>query len=246
MPSARTVLAAVGRVVRLTGRGLRATPVVSTYAVVLLLTTVLLRWAPDDVDETLLHGASTDVEHLAHDPLFVLVTSALLLPGMRWLPEGVVLLTVGRGLERRAGSLRTVLVLASGHLLGTALTELPIAAAIGLHGLPSSAASRSDVGASYALMALVTAYAGLLPRLVRLPLVLAAGVLVAGVPQVPPDMTTWGHLVAAATGVLWWGHLRHRDRARPPTTGPRVGARRWSRDPSTPPAGPVGAAPRRR
>ena len=186
----------------------------TAYAALLLVTTVLLRLAPVDVDDRVLVGSSTDVTHLLRDPALVMVASALVLPGETWVPYGLVLLTVGRSLERRVGTMRTVLVMVTGHVVGTVLTEGPIAVGIALHRLPASWATRLDVGASYALVALVAALVGLLPRRARAPVFVVAALLVAGVPEVPPDMTTWGHLVAAATGVCWWPHLRRRVRHR--------------------------------
>lgn len=192
----------------------------TAYAVLLLVTTAVLRLAPDDVDDRLLDGSSTDVTHLLHDPVLVMVASALFLPGLTWLPDGLVLLTIGRALERRVGSGRTLLVMVAGHVVGTLLTEVPIAVAVALHRLPESDATRRDVGASYALVAVVAALVGLLPRLVRLPVFVVGALLVAGVPELPPDMTTWGHLVAATTGVCWWHHLRRRRRAVSAPVGP--------------------------
>ena len=192
----------------------------TAYAVLLLVTTVVLRLAPVDVDDAVLVGSSTDVTHLLHDPVLVMVASALFLPGLTWLPEGVVLLTAGRSLERRVGSGRVVLVMVTGHVVGTVLTEGPIAVGVALHRLPDSWANRLDVGASYALVAVVAALVGLLPRLARLPVFLLGALLVAGVPELPPDMTTWGHVIAAVTGVCWWPRLRRHVR-----TGPAGAAR---------------------
>ncbi|MCW2867214.1 MAG: hypothetical protein JWR20_1402 [Marmoricola sp.] len=101
------------RLVGGSGPVVRAAPAVSAYAGVLLVTTVLLRLAPEQLDDRVLAGSSTDVTHLTHDPVRVL-----------------------------------------------------------------------------------------------------AALLVTGVPDVPPDMTTWGHAIAAVTGVCWWPHLRRQATAR--------------------------------
>ncbi|GAB3664472.1 hypothetical protein GCM10027596_28920 [Nocardioides korecus] len=205
---AGVVRGTLGRVVAAVVRWVRAAPVATAYAALLLATTVLLRLAPVDLDDQVLIGSSTDVTHLLRDPALVMVASALFLPGATWLPDGLVLLTIGRSLERRVGSGRTVLVMIAGHVVGTVLTEGPIAVGVALHRLPASWANRLDVGASYALVAVVAALVGLLPRLARVPVFVVGAVLVAGVPELPPDMTAWGHLIAAATGVCWWHHLR--------------------------------------
>ena len=202
-------------------RWVRAAPLTTAYAGLLLVTTVLLRLAPVDIDDQVLTGSSTDVTHLLRDPALVMVASALVLPGLTWLPDGLVLLTLGRSLERRVGTWRTGLAMATGHVLGTVLTEGPIAVGVALHRLPGAWATRLDVGASYALVAVVAGLVGLLPRLARPPVFVVGALLVAGVPELPPDMTAWGHLIAAATGVCWWHHLRRRS-ATTSTPGARL------------------------
>jgi hypothetical protein len=188
-------------------------PLTSVYTLVLLVTTVVLRQAPTHVAHDLLVASSTDVAHLERDPVTVIVLSATWLPGKLWLPYALVLMSVCAPLERRVGTARAALVFVSGHVLATLLTELPIAVAIAATWLPSASAHRLDVGASYGMLAAVAASLGGLPPLrglVLLVLLMLTGVLMAGVPVGPPDLSTYGHALSVAIGVCWWPTLYDR------------------------------------
>jgi hypothetical protein len=188
-------------------------PLTSVYTLVLLVTTVVLRQAPTHVAHDLLVASSTDVAHLERDPVTVIVLSATWLPGKLWLPYALVLMSVCAPLERRVGTARAALVFVSGHVLATLLTELPIAVAIAATWLPSASAHRLDVGASYGMLAAVAASLGSLPPLrglVLLVLLMLTGVLMAGVPVGPPDLSTYGHALSVAIGVCWWPTLYDR------------------------------------
>lgn len=202
------------------------------YLVVLLATTVLLWNVSSRAADRLLAASSTDVAHLAHDPFRVLLTSALWLPGRSWLPYAVVLVLALAPLERRFGVRRAMMVFGSGHLLATLLTELPIAAAIGMHLLAPTAAHRLDVGVSYGTYAAVGAVAGSLRGRPRR-LVLAAALVSIVAPQLTdPDMTMYGHLLALGIGICWWPVLYGRPsrEPHPPGAAPTPPGRR--------PAGP--------
>jgi hypothetical protein len=192
------------------GGAISSAPLTFAYAAVLLGTTVAFRLVPAATASRWLHASSTDVAHLGADPVTVLVLSALSLPGRLWLPYAVVLLVVVRPLERRIGSATTALVFASGHVLATLLTELPIAAAIGVGWLAPAAAHRLDVGASYGTLALVAAFAGALSPVRALVVLGLAVLLVGGTSVTAPGMSTYGHALSMAIGVCWWPRLYHR------------------------------------
>ncbi len=212
-------------------RAVVSAPFTYGYLLLLLATTLLLRHVSPRVADRLLASSSTDVAHLTHDPLRVLLASALWLPGRWWLPYAVVLLLVLAPLERRFGVRRAALVFLSGHVLATLLTELPIAAAIMTGWVAPAAAHRLDVGVSYGTYAAVAAFAGSLRR--RHTVVLLAVALVSIVAPVAtdPDMTMYGHLLALAIGTCWWPALYGgASRRRPPLAGlsptPRAPAER--------------------
>lgn len=189
------------------GRGAHAT---AAYLVVLLVSTVVLRFSSTAEADSLLEASSTDVWHLAHDPLRVLVTSALWLPDQQWWPYAVVFACFMAPLERRVGVRWTVLVFLSGHVLATVLTEVPIGGAIWLGWVPLTAARRMDVGVSYGMYAVVAAYAGL-QSTSRRRLVTLAVVAVVAVPLVRShDMTSVGHALSVLIGLSWWPALSRR------------------------------------
>lgn len=185
-------------------RRVTTAPFTYGYLVVLLGTTLLLRHVSSRVADRLLAGSSTDVAHLTHEPIRVLVASALWLPGRWWLPYALLFLLVLAPLERRFGVRRTALVFASGHVLATLLTELPIGAAIALHLLAPAEAHRLDVGVSYGTYTAVAAFAGSLPRRRALVVLVVALVSIVVPEAADPDMTMYGHLLSLGIGLCWW------------------------------------------
>lgn len=195
---------------QLPARLVAGAPLTTCYVLVLLVSTILLRHVSAAQADRLLDFSSTDVAHLGRDPLLVLVLSALWLPGQLWFPFGVVLLVTAAPLERHIGSALVALVFLSGHVLATLLTELPVAAAIGLGWLPAASGHRIDVGASYGLLAVVAVFVGGLSRLRGLAVLVLAWGLVAGFALSGPDMTMYGHALAVVIGVCWWPVLKAR------------------------------------
>jgi hypothetical protein len=181
-----------------------------TYLGVLLWTTVLQRHLSAAQARSLLAASSTDVWHLTHRPLLVLIESALWLPGARWWPYAIIFLLVMVPLERRVGIRRLLLIFLSGHVLATLLTELPLAVGIALGWFPAGAADRLDVGASYGTLAVVGAAATVLrPQLRWIVLPAAVGSVLVPI-AVDPGLTAVGHVVALAVGLACWRWLRPR------------------------------------
>jgi hypothetical protein len=180
----------------------------TSYVLVLLLTTLVLRASSPATVDAILQASSTDAWHLAHDPVQVLLGSALWLPSQRWWYYATVFAAFMAPLERRVGARRVLLVFLTGHVLATLLTEVPLGAAAWLGVLPTSAVHRMDVGVSYGMFTVVGACAGLLPSR-RRGLVLAVVVPMVAVPLLlTHDMTSVGHALSLTTGVLWWRPLR--------------------------------------
>ncbi len=188
----------------------RSAPLTTSFLAVLLATTLLLRHVSARVADALLAASSTDVAHLAHDPVRVLLASTLWLPGRVWLPYAVVFALALAPLERRVGPWWALAVFLSGHVVATVLTEGPIALGIAVHWLPASAAHRMDVGVSYGMYTALGAAAGLLePRARWVALgAVATTVLVPFVLDL--DLTTVGHVLSLAIGVAWWPWLSRR------------------------------------
>lgn len=127
----------------------RATPFTFGYLVLLLGTTLLLRFADTDLTDRLLRLSSTDAHNLWRRPLTSLLTSALWLADEGWLVYVLIFAIAVAPLERRFGIRRVATVFFSGHVLATLVTELPVMALISAHVLPSSAGHWLDIGVSY-------------------------------------------------------------------------------------------------
>ncbi|MDQ6650948.1 MAG: hypothetical protein M3Z02_12650 [Actinomycetota bacterium] len=189
---------------------LRRTPLTLGYLCLLALSTVLLHLLDPATRDALLAASSTDVAHLASDPLGVMVASALFLPDLHWLVHALELAAVLVPLERRYGAAQVLLVFACGHVLATLATELPVAYAVGHHLLPVAAAHRLDVGVSYGFYAALGSCLLLVRPRVRAALLVAAGAVVLVPLALDLDLTTTGHLLALACGLACAPLLRQR------------------------------------
>jgi hypothetical protein len=195
------------------------------YLAVLVATTLTQHAVASSTRSRLLTGSSTDVAHLVHDPLLVLVASAFWLPdttSLVLLPLVIVVLALG---ERRVGAARTAVAFVAGHLVATLLTQGTVW--VGVHGgwLAASHEHRLDVGPSYGACAVLGLLVTTMPAAPRNYGYAALAVLL-GVPLVfDSEVTTVGHVLAAATGLaLWlvpWIRRSRGGRAQRPAPCPR-------------------------
>jgi membrane associated rhomboid family serine protease len=191
-------------------------PATVAFALVLLITTILLRTSVHP--EAIMREVSTNVANLSHDPIRVVVGSALVLDGGPWIAYAIVLaLTMGL-LERRIGTLRALAIFATGHIIATAITEGGVWLGIQLDMLPIAERSQIDVGVSYGLLALIGAAIVLLPRPWRRRAVVFTTVGVLLALALDPDMTSTGHVLSLAIGFAWWPYVRRLDARRRPVT----------------------------
>jgi hypothetical protein len=162
------------------------TPFTFWYLTVLLATTGLRHLLGEAVSARLLELASTDADNLGHRPVLSLVSSALWVGDDGWLIYVVIFTLAVAPLERRIGAGWTCAVFASGHVLATLATELPVMGVIAAGWLPGG--RWLDIGVSYGFLATAGALVPVLARRFR-----AAA----------------GHLIAAHIGMLCWsGWLR--------------------------------------
>jgi hypothetical protein len=207
----------------------RRTPFTFGYLTVLLGTTIALYLVSDSTAHALLLGSSTNLVELGSHPLRVLVASGLWLPGQDWVYYAIALTVALAPLERRMGAWRALAIVAFGHVGISLVTEGGVGLGILLHRLPVSEAHQMDVGASYVLMTAIGAAIGLLPAVVRWPVLAVAGYWLAVSPALDGgfDMTDTGHLLCLLTGVVCWLWLRRRGQLG--TMWPVGPGRRWSR-----------------
>ncbi|QKV81382.1 hypothetical protein HUT10_25525 [Amycolatopsis sp. Hca4] len=189
----------------------RATPFTFGYLVLLLGTTLLLRFADPALTDRLLRLSSTDAHNLWRRPLTSLLTSAIWLPGESWLPYALIFAVAVAPLERRFGARRTALVFFSGHIVATLVTELPVMALITAHVLPGSAAHWLDIGVSYGFFTTAGALVFFLPGRVRLLALAATEAFIAAIwlsddpTSLDSIVTLLGHAFAAHFGLLVCG-----------------------------------------
>jgi len=185
------------------------TPFTFWYAVLLVVTSYVVDAAdPSWVDEAL-QASSTDVTHLVHAPVLVLVASALWVAGGLGSPFVAVFLLVLTALERRVGGVRTAVVFLTGHVVATLSTEMPVGLAVLAGQLPESSLHRYDYGISFGVAASVGALCGMLRPSVRWPvLVVFGGMLLQDLVNLTDPVSNWGHLIALGVGVGLWPWVR--------------------------------------
>ncbi|MCW2526917.1 MAG: hypothetical protein JWM76_1777 [Pseudonocardiales bacterium] len=154
--------------------------------------------------DSVMDWASTDVQNLVSRPVSAIVASAVLIPDQDWIVTVALVALAAIPLERRIGSLRTMAVFASGHVLATIATEGFVAVRIALGSLPDSEANRVDVGSSYGMWALFGALFYFAGRHRRYVVVLAFAYLGVQAGRSPDVLTSSGHLISLAIGLCWW------------------------------------------
>ncbi|MFF1354191.1 rhomboid-like protein [Streptomyces sp. NPDC058297] len=190
------------------------TPFTFAYAAVLMGTSLFALFADPGVVASALQGSSTDVAHLAHTPVFVLVASALWIAGGITSPFAICFLVVLTALERRIGGRRTAGVFVLGHIVATLATEVPVGLSVMAGHLPESSLHRLDYGISFGVAASIGALAGLLTPWLRWSvLAVFGGMLVEDLIAFTDPMTSWGHLMALAIGIGTWPLVRRWRRA---------------------------------
>lgn len=189
----------------------RSTPFTFGYLVVLLGTTLLLKFADPELTDRLLQLSSTDAHNLWRRPLTSLLTSALWLSDEGWLAYVVIFAIAVAPLERRFGARRAAIVFFSGHVLATLVTELPVMGLISAHVLPNSAGHWLDIGVSYGFFTTAGALVFLLRGRARLLALAGMEVFIAVIwlsdepMSLDSVVTLLGHAFAAHFGLLFWG-----------------------------------------
>jgi rhomboid family protein len=197
-----------------------STPFTFWYLVVLLATTIVQRVVGDTVSNHLLLMSSTDAHNLWHRPVVSLLTSALWLSDSGWVVYVAIFALAIAPLERRIGGGWTFAVFASGHVVATLITELPVMWGIIAGWLPKDDGRLLDIGVSYGFFttsgAMLTVLAPKLRRWAVPATVLC--IVVIYVTDEPASVlsivTLGGHLTSLAIGLFGWrGWLRRRGLA---------------------------------
>jgi hypothetical protein len=139
-----------------------------------------------------------------------LITSALWIEDSGWIVYVLIFALAVAPLERRVGAGWTFAVFASGHVLATLATELPVMWAITHGWLPLADARWLDIGVSYGFFATAGAIVPILAGRWRTyaVLVIEVGIVVIYLTDHPGSLlsivTVAGHAIAAHIGMVGW------------------------------------------
>ncbi len=178
----------------------RRSPATFTYLAILTLTTWVLVGASPGVVDAMLHDQSTNLSHLGHDPVRVLVRSAFWLSSYELLFWAVLYVVVLAPAERWLGTGRWLIAFAVGHVGATLLTAtgvwLAIRSGVASHRLEDAV----DVGVSYGFAAVAALFSYRLPGHWRW--LWAAGLLSYVTVSIVLDgsFTSFGHATAVLIG----------------------------------------------
>jgi hypothetical protein len=206
----------------------RVIPLAVGYAVMLMLSNIVMTLLPMTAQNAIANAASTNITHLALDPFFVLPASAFVDTSNSWLWMPLSVILVG-GLERRFGSRRTFLVLLSAHALATLVSEGVLFMQVAWHVAPKSAINIVDVGPSYVILAAMAGCLAVGSRSLRITAFIAGALIVPNLLVDLPelDMAAIGHLFAlllgaaftlSCTRVAGWARITRREAAKVATT----------------------------
>ncbi len=178
----------------------RGAPATFIYLAILSVTTWVLVGTNPQVAHALLEDQSTNLHHLSHDPVHVLVRSAFWLSSYELLLWVVLFLVVLAPAEHWLGTSRWLVVFVSGHIGATILTAagiwLAIRSGVASHRLEDVV----DVGVSYGFASLAAIFAFRLEgrwRLIWIATLVA--VVVVGI-AFDASFTAYGHTVAVVIG----------------------------------------------
>lgn len=180
---------------------LGAAPASCAYAFTLFVTWWTLRGISDVAGHRLILSLSTNLHNMRREPVQVLVASAFWTEG--GFPWGTMLgfLIVMAFAERWLGTVRWILVFASGHVGATLIIVTGIAYAVQHQLIPVKVIHAADVGTSYGFSAVLAALAFHLPGLARIVwAVCLLGWYVLDVWRAR-TFTDYGHLAAVLIGL---------------------------------------------
>jgi uncharacterized membrane protein YhaH (DUF805 family) len=193
-------------------RYVRSAPLTYSWLVVLLITTMIQHAIPARRLHALLRKESTNLHHLATDPIRVLIQSLLWIDGQYWWPYLLVFTLFLAPAERWLGHWRWLIVGLVCHIGATYLSEgylfWRIEAAITSPRLIDA----RDIGVSYFVVGIVGVLTYHIPPRWRWLYVITALVVFAAVLAVKRDFTNVGHFSALLIGLGCYPLTRSRSR----------------------------------
>ena len=203
-------------------RFVRSAPLTYLWLSVLLVTTVIQHFAGRRLHSILL-DQSTNLHHLATNPLEVLVSSLLWIDGKDWTPYLVLFTLILAPAERWLGHARWLAVGLIAHVGATYLSESVLYLLINLHRRPEWQLHARDVGVSYFLVGVAAVLAYRIPPPWRWPYLGGLIVIFTVALVIEPSFTSIGHAAAVVVGLACYPLIRRtapRTEPKPsPTTG---------------------------
>ncbi|MEU4926323.1 rhomboid-like protein [Streptomyces yokosukanensis] len=192
---------------------IRSAPGTYVWLAVLFLTTVALHQMSPEFEHHFLRQRSTNIHELSHNPVRVLVASAMWIDSGNWFPYVVLYTVFHASAEHWLGTARWLAVCALAHILASLISELALLVAIRNGVAPHTAVNTLDIGVSYALAGVIAVLTYRIARPWRYAY-LTAVLLVFGLPLAEgPTFTDLGHLLAALIGLACYPLTRGRGKA---------------------------------
>jgi tRNA(Arg) A34 adenosine deaminase TadA len=179
----------------------RGAPLTYAWLVVLMATTLVQHSLSQRVLRSLLLSTSTNLHHLASDPLRVLVNSLLWIDGTYWWPYVVIFTLFLAPAEHWLGHLRWLGVGLICHVGATAISEGFLYWTISEEHASPRLVDARDVGVSYFVVGIAGVLFYRLPRRWRWWYLGALVAIAVGALVVRPNFTSLGHLCALALGL---------------------------------------------
>ena len=195
-------------------RYVSSAPLTYVWLTVLLVTTIIQRHLTRRQFHVVVLDSSTNIHHLAREPLEVLIYSLFWIDGKYWAPYLVLFTLFLAPAERWLGHLRWLTVGLTAHVGATYISEGLLDLAIDFHQAPHKLVRATDIGVSYFLvgvMAVLTYHIASPWRWGYLAVLL----LIFGFPLVRidphnPDFTAVGHFTSLLIGLCFYPMARQR------------------------------------
>ena len=195
-------------------RFVSSAPLTYVWLIVLLVTTLIQRFTPRRELHHLLVHDSTNIRHLATDPLDALFSSLLWIDGRYWTPYLLLFTLFLAPAEHWLGKIRWLTVGLTAHIGATYISEGWLYLEIQYHQAPQKLVHATDIGVSYFLVGVIAVLAYRVARPWRWGY-LAVLIIVFTVPLViGANFTAIGHFSAIFIGLLFYPMARGRNRAR--------------------------------
>jgi hypothetical protein len=192
-------------------RFVSSAPLTYLWLIVLLITTIIQRTASRRHLHFLLVHNSTNIRHLATDPLNALFSSLLWIDGRYWTPYLLLFSVFLAPAEHWLGKIRWLTVGLTAHISATYISEGLLYLEIQYHHAPQKLVHATDIGVSYFMVGLIAVLAYHIAMPWRWGY-LAILILIFTVPLViDANFTAIGHFSAIFIGLLFYPVARARN-----------------------------------